>query len=1038
MRTKPASILTIALVACAVLVWSAAPVLAQAATGTISGTVTDETGAIMPGVSVTLKNVDTGANRNAVTDRSGDYFEPSLTLGAYEVRAELSGFQTGVRQGITLTVGRHAVVDFKMKVGDIQEQVTITAEAPLVDTKSASVGGLVEQQQLEELPLEGRSYGQLTRLVAGAVRGVGRATGSSGGARSGFQAGYTEDISIRGSRVEGNKILLDGTDIQGIDNKLPGSVGGVTLGVDAVREFRVEVGTYGAEYGRALGGVINVSTKSGTNQFRGSAFEFHRNAGLDAKNFFDEGRAPFRRNQFGGSLGGPIARDKAFFFANWEALHERLGFTNIANVPNALARQGFIPNASGQLVNIGVAPQVAPYLALYPMPNGRDFGDGRAEYVQSGTQPTDQNFLTLRLDNQFTDRDTFFVRYTYDGAKRMVPHSNFTFMREPSLSRNQFLTVEHRKILSSTLFNTVRFGLARNYKAIDLTISDRPAPPELAFIPGLNFEEGELVVTGLGQIGGNRNSPRQWGANKYQFADQMMWRAGRHAVKLGLEVFRFHQDLVQAVDRGGQYTFSSLTNLLRATPRQFRGTLPGSDQTRHLRTMYLGWYVQDDLEVNKRLTLNLGLRHEVHTGPTETSGLCSNVDDMYQSEARVGCPLFPTFARNFGPRLGFAWDVFGEGKTAVRGGAGLYYSEMSASSYYTSATTQAPFSRVADVRNPTFPDVYAQIVKSGQVRLRGNSNDYTAVPHNIQVSLSVQQQLGTKTMASLGYAGTLGRHMIIRGEQNTAAWQILPDGRKYFPADSQKLSPYWQEVMRVPTVADSAYSGLLAEFRRRIGAGASVQASYTWAKAMDYVPFTISGQVMDLYDLARDRGPSDSDVRHNLSVATTWQVPAVGQGVIGSVISGWQVAGIVTLASGHPFTAHVDYNISRNQAGFVEERPNLVAGRSNNPVLGGPDQYYDPTAFELQAPGFYGNLGRNTLIGPGFTTVDFSLSKSVGLGAQRRLQIRAEVFNALNRANFGVPDDVVFAASGRNGSAGRITDTAGAARQVQLGVKVYF
>ncbi len=1008
-------------------------VSAQVGTAIVSGTVRDDTGAVLPGASVTVKNLDMGVTRTVVTDHNGTFYEPNLSLGGYEVRAELAGFQTEIRQGITLTLGRHAVVDFKLKVGDISEEVTVTAEAPLVDTRSSSVGGLVEQEQLEELPLEGRSYGQLTRLVPGAVRGVGR-----GGPGSGFQAGYTEDISIRGSRVEGNKILLDGTDIQGVDNKLPGSVGGVTLGVDAVREFRVEVGTYGAEYGRALGGVISVSTRSGTNQFRGSAFEFHRNDELDAKNFFDEEKSPFVRNQFGGSLGGPIARDRMFFFANWEALHERLGFTRIANVPNALAREGLLPDASGRLVNIGVVPAVKPYLALYPLPNGRDFGDGRAEYIQSATQPTDQNFLTARVDNQITDNDSLFVRYTLDDAVRINPHASFVFMRDHETSRNQFVTIEHRRVVSSAFFNTARIGFARNYKALSLTESDRPAPAELAFVPGFQFEESELVVTGLGQIGGNRNAPRRFGANKFQLADQMIWKVGAHVLKFGGEVFRFHQNLHNAGDRGGQFTFTGLQNLLRGQARQFRALMPGSSQSRGLRTTYVGWYVQDDVEVGSRLTLNLGLRHEVHTGPTEKHDRCSNIDDMYSPQARVGCPLFPTFAKNFGPRLGFAWDVFGGGTTAVRGGAGVYYSEMSASSYYQSATTQPPFSMVADVRNPTFPTAYADIVRRGEVRLRGNANGFTGVPYNLQFSGTVQQQLGARTVASVGYAGTIGRNMIVRGEENVAQWVMLPDGRKYFPANAQRLSPYWAEVLRIPTSATSSYHGLLAEFRRRFAAGTSIQASYTWSKALDYVPYTISGYMMDLYDLSRDHGPSDSDLRHNLSVAATWQVPVSPGGLAGRIVGGWQVAGIMTVATGHPFTAKVAHSISRNQAGTVEERPNLVPGRSSNPVLGGPDQYFDPTAFELQEPGFYGNLGRNTLYGPGFATVDVSLSKNAGLGGQRRLQFRLELFNALNRANFGQPDPYVFDAAGRNGSAGRITSTAAPARQVQLGVKLYF
>ncbi len=995
------------------------PLWAQGSMATVSGTVQDDTGAVLPGVAVSIKNTDTGLTRTAVTNASGGYFEPNLSLGSYEVHADLAGFQGEARTGITLTIGRHAVVDFKLKVGEMSEDVVVVGEAPMVDTRSGSVGGLVDQHDIQQLPLNGRSYGELTRLIPGVVRGSGS---------TGFQGGYTDNLSMRGGRGETNKILLDGTDIQGIDNKLPGGVGGLTLGVDSVREFRVEVGTYSAEYGRALGGVINVSTKSGTNKFSGNVFEFLRNDALDSRNFFDEAKPDFSRHQFGFSLGGPIVRDKAFFFGNFEGLRERLGFTSIGTVPSVAAREGRL---------VAVNPAVQPYLALYPLPNGQDFGNGTAELIQEARQPTDQQFVSARGDYNLSNSDSVFVRYTFDKSKRSNPFDIASVTQDEN-SRNQFVTAEYQKIIRSTIFNTFRFGFSQNNKDLASGQSSTEISPSLTFVPGLSVVDSEILVEGISDFG-VADAPRVWGTAKFQFTDNLVWRASnKHAVKLGLELIRFHQNIAQNSNNGGEYQFTSLVNFLRGTSRRFRSRLPGADQQRAVRTWYLGWYVQDDITIVPRLTLNLGLRHEVHTGPIEVDGKCSNVDDI-MAPPRVGCPLFETFAKNFAPRLGFAWDVTGSGKTAVRGGAGIYYSEMSASSYYTSITNQPPFTEVADLRNPPFPNAYA-VITSAVPQLRANPNAYTHVPSTYQFSLTLQRELTAKTMVSVGYAGALGRNWIRRGQENLAPFIILEDGRKFFPAGGVPRSPLYNEIRRVVTDADTSYHGLLVEVRRRFSANLSAQGSYTYSKAVDTAPFTTAGDVLDYYDKDFDVGLSDSDVRHNFSGAFTWQVPSITSSRAADVIlGGWQLGAIVSLSSGHPFTPLVGFNVSRDLRGNTgAERPNLVPGANPNPVLGGPDRYFDPASFELQERGFYGNVPRNTIIGPGYATVDFSLTKNVGLGGDRNLQFRIEIFNLLNRANFGLPNARVYTSAGPDPTAGRITETDGTARQAQVGVKLYF
>ncbi len=437
--------------------------LAQHSRATISGTVTDESGAILPGVSITIENLDMGTVRETVADDEGRYSAPNLSIGSYSVQAELPGFSTAVRTGIQLTVARNAIVDLALQVGEISERVTVTGEAPLVDTTSSSVGGLITQDVIENLPLNGRSFDELARLIPGVTRGVGSQS---------FQGGFTSGMSIRGARIEHNKILLDGTDIQGIDNQLPGSVAGVTLGVESIQEFKVEVGTYGAEFGRALGGVINVSTRSGTNEFHGSLFAFHRNDNLDAAQWEDNrtgaGKPEFKRNQFGGSFGGPIVPNQTFFFGSYEGLRDRLGRTLTSVVPFRLPSDPNTVIFSDDGETLTAIPLMEPYLALYPFPNSADpsrfdFGDGTGERVDSFSEPTDEDFFTVRIDHTLSQNDSLFVTYTFDDGNNFGANG-FAFLRTPSRNRNQFVTIEETRVFSPSLFNTLHFGFSRNYK----------------------------------------------------------------------------------------------------------------------------------------------------------------------------------------------------------------------------------------------------------------------------------------------------------------------------------------------------------------------------------------------------------------------------------------------------------------------------------------------------------------------------------------------------------------------------------------------
>ena len=406
--------------------------LAQVTTAAIFGTVKDDSGAVLPGVSVTVRHVDTGKSRSMVTDDEGRYNAPELDLGDYEVQAELSGFQTTVRSGITLTLGREAAVDMVLKVGEISEKIVVQGEASLVETTSATVAGLVDEKKIRDLPLNGRGFTNLALLTEGVV------SPQAGGTQVGAEG---QRVSIGGTRTTQTAFMLDGTDLRNQWGGTPGSAAGVVLGVETVREFTVITGTASAEYGGFSGGVVNAVTRSGTNEFHGSLFEFHRNSALDARNFFDAGSNPpgFVRNQFGFSLGGPIVREKTFFFGNYEGLRDRLTTTNRSTVPNADAHRGILPAAQGG--NIGVAPSVKPYLDTYPLPNGTVFNDGTGELILPNWQPTNQNYTMAKVDHQLGAADSIFVRYTADKGVRSNA-GTFNLFRHPVFSFSQYVTID--------------------------------------------------------------------------------------------------------------------------------------------------------------------------------------------------------------------------------------------------------------------------------------------------------------------------------------------------------------------------------------------------------------------------------------------------------------------------------------------------------------------------------------------------------------------------------------------------------------------
>ncbi len=1006
---------------------------AQSTGGSIQGAVKDESAAVLPGVTVTVRNAETGVSRAVVTDNRGAYVAHNLSPGRYDITAELAGFKTVTRRGIGLSVGDELVIELTLSVGAVSENVVVTSEAPLVETTSSGISGVVDSQQIREMPLNGRDFIQLSTLQMGVTSAV---SGDSNQSR-----GFGVKLSIGGARPSQNRFLLDGSDINDTAGATPGSAAGVMLGVDTLREFRVLTNAYSAEYGKAAGGVVLAVTKSGTNEFHGTAFEFLRDSRLDAPNFFDAGDPPpFRRNQFGFSLGGPVVRRKTFFFGSYEALRERLGLTTISRVPDAATR-----------TSAAVAPVIKPYLALFPLPNGRTLGGGIAEFVTSVHNVTDENFATVRVD-QNVGGDNMFVRYSFDNAQRVQPNALQLYDNHQT-SRYHYVTGEHTHLFSSRLLNTARVAFNRN-RSGDINTTNVEISPTLFFVPSYS-QLGGLSVTGLTALsgGGDSFSPRIFQNTNIDVMDSLTYDRGAHSLKVGAGATRYFNNNIASFRPGGLYAFTSLANFLAGRSSRLESTVPGlSDPERHWSQWLFGTYVQDDWKATRNMTVNLGLRYEFITVPKERDGKSANLINVpMDTETTVG-PLFKNPSlKNFAPRLGVVWAP-GE-KTAVRAGFGMFYDQLLSNFVILPGSRVPPFWVQANPANPTFPDFF-QKVSPKDIDPRIDTIPFEPdQPYRAQYNVSVQREVWGRFAVTAGYVGSRGVHMtraVANANPNVPAGTL--DGRLFFPATPQKANPVWASIRYRPTDGSSFYNALLLGLANQGENGFQFQANYTLGKSIDDSSSVYNEQeflntipVSNIFDPLADRGLSDYDVRQNLSANFVWELPfqrGNDAGALHALVAGWQLAGIVRLSAGSPFTAVLGYDRARVGAPRTGggQRPDLASG-DKNPVTGGSDQYFDPSGFALPPAGTFGNLGRNTLIGPGIANVDLSLVKNTGVGGQRNLQFRLDMFNIFNRANFAMPDETartVFSASGPVAGAGRLTSTVTTARQIQLGVKFIF
>ena len=1048
-------------------------------TGFISGTTTDETGALVPNVAVVAIHSSTGVRRSAVSGQDGYFYLAGMGLGTYEVRASMAGFQTAISPGITVEIGREKSIILVLKIGEISQEVVVESGVSHVRTTSSEMSGLIDPVQIQNLPLNGRSFADLSALEAG-VTSFKNALASDPTATSFGGTGVR--LVFNGMRPELNNIVVDGTDAIDAFGNAPGSAAGVLLGVDTVREFSTITGTYDAQYGRSAGGVINVATRSGTNDFNGSVFWFHRNDNLDAANFFDapinsttgefvrKDKPEFKRNQFGFTVGGPIVPDKTFIFGSYEGFRERLGLTSIATVLTKEAREGNLP--FGQ---VSVNPNVVPFLNLYPFPNGRNYGDGRAEYLFGTNSNTNEDFFVVKVDHYFNESESMFVRYSFDTANKKFPALGSLFgpqLLEPFVTRDsgqQLLTVAYSKVFSADFLNDIRFG----YNRTNQVESQFPLRTlkEFSFLEGVQDGIGLINVRGLSTIGGWTKTPGMTLQNMFQVNNDFIWSLGRHSLKIGGVYKRFHYD-DNRFFQGGSFNFDCVagcappgpvgrTELLAGFPISVVKDMPDTVYDTKQRFNVFGLYIQDDWRALSGLTLNLGLRYEIMTDPYNKLGPVKNFRDPLRDEMATIVSDRPIqLAKNqIMPRLGLAWDPFGDKKTAVRVGFGMFYQQLNEANLNFVFRLSQPPTKTILIGGPAtaeafpvipFPDSFKPVIVFPL--------EWAAkTPYTMQWHLTLEREIFPRTVVTVSYFGNRGVHLATPTEINFKQRTILEDGTAFFPPGPPvRVNPHYTAINLRDFGSDSHYHGLQIRFRKQYSKGFHVQASYSYSKTIDNSPPILRDLensptiLFDWFQRHLDRSLSGFDVRNNFVLNFGYDFPfKKGRRTGLSILEGWRINSIVLLANGNPFTVQNSFDRTGTAAigPFRHDRPNLRPGADNNPGTGSPDAYFNINSFELQPVGFLGDLGRNTVIGPGLSNVDFSLHKKAKVSEIFDLEFRAEFFNLFNRTSFATPTSqnrFIFVGSDPegngipSGSAGRLTGTVVTSRQIQFGLKLLF
>lgn len=1034
---------------------------AQVVGGSIGGIVTDPSGALIPSAHIVLQSDETGTQRELTASASGGFVASSVAVGSYTVSVDAAGFAPYVRKGVTLTVGQSLDLDLALALAG-SETIDVQAAASTINTSTEQISGLVDSRQLKELPLNGRSYDQLLTLNPGTVNYTNQRSGGVGTSNSSVGSMF----AISGRRPQDNLFLLNGIEYTGASliNVTPGGTSGQLLGIDGIREFNVVTDTYSAAYGKRDGAQISIVTTGGTNQIHGSVFEFVRNSYFDARNYFDAARIPeFQRNDFGAALGGPLHRNKAFLFANYEGYRQNLGESLVTLVPDNASRAKAVAS-------------VQPLLNLWPIANGPEVlangvPTGIAKFIGTAPQHIREDFGTTRFDQNIGAKDSFNAIYTIDDSTASTPSSNpYSYVSEKL--REQVLSAQEQHVFSR-LVNIARVGYSRSnfyfYGYVPdtqqaLTPSIRAGVPTYAVvISGSTASNGASSITAAGANVGSNNAITR---NLFTFDDHAYYTIGKHTIQGGVWVQRLQSNDNLAQNQYGQASFASLSTFLAGNIKNF--TYAPETTELAWRALFVDAFLEDTYRISPRLEARFGFRSESSTGWSEdqgragvytfTNGVIDTTPSVQKNALTKNRALFLPE-----PRAGLAWNVFGDGSTSVTVGAGFHHSLLDALDYRLDQA--APFNTVysyagTTVANPTNGKA---LVSPSTV-----ASDI-ATPALLSYNLKIEQRLAPSTSLSLAYSGSHSYHQILNGDLNEPAYTILPDGTVYYPT-TIKANPAVANTTSWWSGGSGNYNALIADFRHDLSHHFQFRANYTWSKNLDdgsawntsvssNTPAFVS--VPSLPHL--DYGPAATDVRHIVAINGTYTLPfgrgealfGNAGGVANRAVSGWSLSTIASLMTGFPFSPQLGYNPTGSGDSRNPVRPD------HNPNFTGPlyekgstsqkvTQYFNPAAFSAPAYGTVGNVRRDSLNGPGFANWDLSLLKSTPITERLHLQFRAEFFNVLNHTNLQLPNEVVYStgptqgtvanqtAVATLGSPGVISASANTSRQIQLAVKIVF
>ena len=1043
----------------------------QTQLATVSGTITDPSGAVVPGVSVTIVNEGVGLKRSALTDTAGEYRLVGLPTGDYSLRIEKTGFQSQVREGVELTSAAEVRINSQLVIGDLSQQTTVSANVAGIDNTTSTVIGLLREQSLTELPLDNRDLFSAVTLEPGAVP-------NPSSAPSLLSNGKAGQVSISGIRPNMTNVLIDGMDATDpVFGYSPVGASGFFLGLNELTEVRVLTQTFNAEYAGHGGAVIETITKSGSNQLHGSLWELHRDASLDAKNYFDLGNSPippFVRNQFGVGIGGPLKRNHTFFFVNYEGFREVRATTAIATAPDALAHQGLLPSASNPsacsnaipsgCVAVPINPLIQPFLNLLPPSNGPGNGDGTGELITADKGTTREDHGMVRIDHNFSNTHSLFARYTVDDSSSQVPYvgtppgtyvPGFPAFRR---ARNEYATVQDRTTFGPDVINELRFGVNRT--TASSSIDNTHPGLSTSLVPDRPF--GMIDIAGMSLLGNSPESPIGDFSTVYQVQDQLTRIIGRHTLKFGVEFRRLQSNGPLDFVVNGLYTFQDLTPLglpassnnpaleffLRGLPLSYVGVNPSNaNSDRGYRENIASGFAQDFIRLNSRLIVNVGLRYDFYSNPTEAFGrLSAFPNPATDSAPTVGKIFAGTPLDLLSPQAGFAWNVFGDGKTVVRSGFGIYRDQLPAILFGVDRFLP-PFFGLKEFVFPQFLNPQNAALTQPLDVLA--TTYYPKFPYVLEYNLNVERAFVRGMILRAGYFGTRGNHLTREGEENPFEPAL---GHRYNP---NLPSP----LLTVLTDGQSFYNSFQVSVSKRAAHNLFWQVSYTLAHSVDDASVDLNVESVNdppgsqnIFDRKGSRGPSDFDIRHNFVANVVYDLPGRGR-----LLGGWQASAVANVHSGLPFTPVLAFDNADLQSLIITERPDLIGNPyaavcPNGAKVGTVSCWFNPGAFAVPPPGQLGNAGRNILRGPAFAQFDAALHKDFAITERRKITVGVEAYNLFNHPNFGVPSntqspltlggngDAVFkdAAGQFADNVGRIFTTVGTGRQIQLATRFTF